>query len=733
MKKMKKLETIYDIYKNMIIDNEIILNYKIEEEHKMNKEYQFVNLIDNINQLINTLDNLNKIGYPNILKLSLKIENSIAFDPNDREKDLKIIINEYKKKKKDFKKLVKDGYKKYPLLRLFYGKQFIQLYEKAKSSKGNISHLVNYMAFNKIKNFNVLYQYDDCINIFENINKYLENLFSINNVILDDIYIKNKILSNLSLESGLYRIIQSEDDSELSINISNIYINLTGNVPIINSLLICNDETNFEKIDSFLYRAIFCNAPILFMITNIECLEFSVKQKLIKTLNNLYKSKNKIIKSYILFLYKKDESSLTEYIEALIPEKNILNNFLKKPEKYESIFNKTESYSSSYAGYGKTTEIIYNIKEKNGKYYHLPLGGVITRNSVINNLENLNLDLKNEKEIFIHLALYETDSDDLMNELLFKLLILRFIDSKDKIFYLGNDVNFIIEIPNCFIDFKCKYSLLALFKNIHIEKLCPLRLEENIAKVKDSPISIVAETLKLYDNEEIGTKNINLEENIKSKAFECEQIINRHFKLENHNYYQKINFIKFLSVQFKKLSKNIYLDYGIVSENRNKDIFCNIRKCIIKNIITIAEVFTHSPYDLILKKKNGPIKLFDKSQENKLREDALISLSYEMKEIFSFESIKQSLVFFNRDGNSLSIITNTQDENDPEYKNLYRLWNSQNFNPEANNKLIDYKKLKHEEFIKEIQALFSLNNDRSKEDIKLLCKKYGNYIYFYIR
>ena len=281
-----------------------------------------------------------------------------------------------------------------------------------------------------------------------------------------------------------------------------------------------------------------------------------------------------------------------------------------------------------------------------------------------------------------------------MNELLFKLLILRFIDSEDKIFYLGNDVNFIIEIPNCFIDFKYKYSLLTLFKNIHIEKLCPLRLEENITKVQDSPISIVAETLKLYDNEKIGTKNINLQDNIKIKAFECEQIINRHFKIENHNYYQKINFIKILSVQFKKLCKNIDFDYDIASKNWKKDIICDIRKCIIKKIITLAEVFSRSPYDLLLKKKNSSIKLFDKSQENKIKEEALISFSHEMKEIFSFELIKQSLVFFNRDGNSLNIISNIQDKNDPEYKELYRLWNSQNFNPEDNNELIDYKKIK---------------------------------------
>ena len=52
-------------------------------------------------------------------------------------------------------------------------------------------------------------------------------------------------------------------------------------------------------------------------------------------------------------------------------------------------------------------------------------------------MENLNLDLNKGKNTYLHFDLYETDNDDLMNEILFKLFILRFLDSNDKIFYLG--------------------------------------------------------------------------------------------------------------------------------------------------------------------------------------------------------------------------------------------------------------------------------------------------------
>ena len=76
----------------------------------------------------------------------------------------------------------------------------------------------------------------------------------------------------------------------------------------------------------------------------------------------------------------------------------------------------------------------------------------------------------------MHLDLSETDNDDLMNEILLKLIILRFIDSDEKLFYLVYEINLIIEIPKGFIEFDKKYKLLNLFKKIYIDKVRPLRL-----------------------------------------------------------------------------------------------------------------------------------------------------------------------------------------------------------------------------------------------------------------
>ena len=123
----------------------------------------------------------------------------------------------------------------------------------------------------------------------------------------------------------------------------------------------------------------------------------------------------------------------------------------------------------------------------------------------------------------MHLDLSETDNDDLLREILFKILIMKYIDSKRNIYYLGYDLNLMVEIPKVYYNFNEKYTFLKLFNKIHIEELKPLRLEEGAKCIGDSPISIVAEVLDLYGTHEIALQNINLKAPIKKTGEECKR------------------------------------------------------------------------------------------------------------------------------------------------------------------------------------------------------------------
>ena len=700
----------------------------IRSKEKITKE--FITLIDHIKQLNETLNSLLKSGYPKVINLSLVIKNSHAYDKHNSKKDLEKIIEEYNELNKNFKKSIKNGYKEYPYLRLFYGRQFIQLYEKAKNNNADISHLINSVSLNQMKDEEIIYDYNNDLNEMENINNYLKKLFEKNNININEIYQKNKVLEETFLTPGLYRKVKYGDNINLVSNILNIYLNLTGNTPTINTLLICNEDTTIEKIKSFLYRAIFCDKPILFVLANMECLELSVTQNAIKTLKFLYKLKNQNVNSYLLFFYEKVDSGLARDIEKLIHEKNMLADiFMKQYDKPYEAFEKIDLYSSKFSGYGKTTEIIYKVREKGGNYHYLPIGGSFKRNYVMDNLKNLKLDLKNGKNCYIHLDLSDTDNDDLMNEVLFNITILRYLESNETIYYLGKDINLIIEIPKGYVEFDKKYKLLGLFNKILIEKLKPLRMEENIQRIRDSPISIVAEVLELYDNNKIATENIDLDSPIQKNAAQCEQIINKHFQVQNQNYYQKMNFIKILSIQFKKFTENPYFNYDIARSTGKEGIIKKARVSVIKNFIALTKVFTRSPFDTVLLRQTKSLELFRNYDDNEARQEEINDLADDNKkqEIFSFEKIKPSLVFFNRDGGSLSIISNN-DKNDKEYKDLKELWNSQNVDLNKTEELINYKTMQHEEFLDQIKKLFSLDK-MTIEDIKKLCENLGNYIF----
>ena len=137
------------------------------------------------------------------------------------------------------------------------------------------------------------------------------------------------------------------------------------------------------------------------------------------------------------------------------------------------------------------------------------------KNYCLNNTHHIMSNkTKDSKNICLHIDLSSTENDELMQESLFKILILRYMNSSHKLYYLGYDINIIVEIPIGFIDFMKKFRILQLFKNIHIDKLIPLILEKNIKIISNSPISIVVEILTYYKDDTICITNINLDSSI---------------------------------------------------------------------------------------------------------------------------------------------------------------------------------------------------------------------------
>ena len=168
--------------------------------------------------------------------------------------------------------------------------------------------------------------------------------------------------------------------------------------------------------------------------------------------------------------------------------------------------------------------------------------------------------------------------------------------------------------------------------------------------IGDSPISIVAEVLSLYDTNQIGTKNIDLKAKIiktDEQIKKYEQYIDKHFNVENQSYYQKMNFIKILYVKFKKFLgvNNVFLNYDIANEVGKGDIIKQARESVISNFINLTRVFTRSPYDEVLLSQNKSMEILGKYNSEKANEEGVLKLAdisndKEKKEkIFSFDKI----------------------------------------------------------------------------------------------
>ena len=185
--------------------------------------------------------------------------------------------------------------------------------------------IIKSVTLNRIRECDINYIYNNKINEFANINNYLEKLLEKKNVNLNNVYEINKVLDNINLLPGLYRKPRTGENNDIdNNNILNIYLNLTNNPPIINTILICNEETTFEKILAFLYNALYCEKQILFILSNLECLELSIKQNVMKSFKYLFKTKrNKKINSFFVLIYKNVGTDLAKEIEKLIPEYNI--------------------------------------------------------------------------------------------------------------------------------------------------------------------------------------------------------------------------------------------------------------------------------------------------------------------------------------------------------------------------------------------------------------------------
>ena len=369
----------------------------------------------------------------------------------------------------------------------------------------------------------------------------------------------------------------------------------------------------------------------------------------------------------------------------------------------EKLINKVYTVSSNSSGVGKTFYIKNKAKSDNLNYLYFPIGGSYYKKDVIKKLNQLNDELYLDNSL-LHLDISETDNDYLTREIIFSFAILYKYGHNDNTVCLSKNLFLYIEIPYGFSDFKERFEILKKFKKIELKIENLPKLIENSYQDENNNISdvqIVASVLDLFDNNLIEGNNLDVNSIPRMDIDKCERLIRKYFSIKNPNYYQITTFIRVMSYQCKNFLESAYVSIEEVKEHN----LLNIRHFMVDTLIKITKSFIEGVFKRLISSQSDSKYSLDNNSN--IREIALKALTKE-QDMISFDKFKPSLIFFNEDKQSLSIITSCSNDEE-EYKNLEKLYNSQSNHGQKYN-LIDYKNLSSDKILEEVKKVLNINN-----------------------
>ena len=653
----------------------------------------FINTVNIIFKIYDLIKDIYSCGYINKIEIEIQIKShQVNYKGNILEETLypEKVLEKLEEEYNSFIKKQKIAYRDMPLIRYIYGRQVKLIYDKLYNNIDNdIFPLLMYISNNsEIEEYNFKFEINEKKDIYSNIEEYIKKILR-KNKNYDTIQKNMKILEKdgESEYCGIYTFQSNRFNNTLQKNILQIYKYLTNNNPKAQYILFCNKETTSEELTAFLYRAILCSYNLCFIIAGIELLQFRQKTIFQKLIDDLYSNNENKMKSCLIIVYLDIDADIIKSVFSLKNKKslkNLMNNL--DNQNIGNIDSKVKIILSDRAGVGKSTYIKSEIKKKDKECIYFPLGGVFTRKDILHRLKELKKTKIFSNGIF-HLDLYDTEKIDLTMEFLFSILITKIYGQSDDIFYLPDNVEIMVEIPNGFIDFMKKFPILDIFnkKELKLNNLEPLI----VGDILDDNVQIVANYLKLLkeDTESLNNRDLYFEginENIISDNIinattlsqnVCQELIFSKIKekIKNPNYYQISSFINVLGIQLRKFSQNHFLS----AQNLRYYGKEGIRSFIINNFIEFTNYFTEGGFiDLV----NNQMKNYEESKgnfdEDKDNDEAIDKLAKvgEKSNMISFEKLKPSLFLFHEgNGEFFNIISNGKDINESEkYLELMR-------------------------------------------------------------
>ena len=580
-------------------------NIKGNEDDKIKAKCKilifFKNLVSNLEIINEYMDVLRTKGSSLPIKISIKI-NKIEDKEHkeDSEPTIKYFLADKLMEFKDIRDFLFNAKNKYTAqldaiykkdlnIRFLFGKQFRSLMKHIKSNL-NIDSFLRFILNNKNNNQEIKEGYKaiqsnatDYVKFYElynqnsldSISKYITTLFNHNHISVEQHYNEMRIITG---DDKVYKgiFLHECENNSMEEFILNLYWDKIKVLPIAQNVLITNKETSSEEIQAFFHRAILCNYNTLYIIElndsfNIyqQSIMNSYLDKLLTIKNETYnegkdeniekKNTQIYLDSCIVFVYDKSNKNITSFINEI--EKLDIQHFenisnIDKNNRFLSELNNIKVITSDICGLGKSEIIKKTILDKNKKYFHFPLGGILTKDIIFNKLDKLLKKIKNEdyKKVAIHLDLTESKEKSIINEFFFSFLVTKFYTNNESIIYIPQDIDIYIEIPNCFIDYLSKFRVLNIFnkENITLQKMPKFNYSNETTK-------IFKRTLGLESNEDI------------------QKFVEKNIGKGNYSYHQINIFIRLFISQYSKL--NFKFSLSIKGKDITKDFIEQFARC----------------------------------------------------------------------------------------------------------------------------------------------------------
>jgi len=265
-------------------------------------------------------------------------------------------------------------------------------------------------------------------NSFINISNYINSFFEKNCTSFQKHY--EKMLIKIKNKYKGFYFHKCENDESMEEFIINIFLEKIGILPLSQNVLILNKETSLEEMQAFFYRAILCDYNTLFIVQINNSFSNNHQNVMLIIIESLLSYKNKVfnesgieycdinevyLKSCIVFIYNnkiKDKSFLVELGKFKAQEIGSLKKFNNNIK--ENIFENIEVkvITSDICGLGKSHKIKKMIESDKKQYYHLILGGKLTKTIIYDKLLAILKKIKKEngenyEKVSIHLDLKE--------------------------------------------------------------------------------------------------------------------------------------------------------------------------------------------------------------------------------------------------------------------------------------------------------------------------------------